>query len=261
MGAVGFLLLISCVNLANMLLARSTTRGRERALRAALGATRGRVVQLALAESAVLGLLGGAAGLALAFGIVRMLRSLNPGGIPRLADAQVDGWVLLVTLGTALVTSIATGLVPALRTPYHNVVSALREGERSVAGHRRLGRVRHLLVAIEVALSIVLLVGAGLLVRSFGRVLGVDRGFVTESRVIVDVGLPATASDAESARVGSTPGGSPRPRALACRRSPRRPSCTSARCTGAGYRHGLRRGRPSRCDREGDSVGRMAHRL
>lgn len=202
MGAVGFLLLISCVNLANMLLARSTTRGRERALRAALGATRGRVVQLALAESAVLGLLGGAAGLALAFGIVRMLRSLNPGGIPRLADAQVDGWVLLVTLGTALVTSIATGLVPALRTPYHNVVSALREGERSVAGHRRLGRVRHLLVAIEVALSIVLLVGAGLLVRSFGRVLDVDRGFVTEQRVIVDVGLPATASDAESARVG-----------------------------------------------------------
>lgn len=198
-GAVGFLLLISCVNLANMLLARSTTRGRERALRAALGATRGRVVQLALAESAVLGLLGGAAGLALAFGIVRMLRNFNPGGIPRLADVQVDGWVLLVTLGTALVTSLATGLVPALRIPYHDVVSALREGERSVAGHRRLGRVRHLLVAIEVALSIVLLVGAGLLVRSFGRVLGVDRGFVTEHRVMATVGLPP-ASRADSAR-------------------------------------------------------------
>ncbi|MGH7695448.1 MAG: ABC transporter permease, partial [Gemmatimonadaceae bacterium] len=146
-GAVGFLLLIACVNLANMLLARSTSRGRERALRAALGATRGRVVQLALAESAVLGVLGAAAGLALAFGIVRMLRSFNPGDIPRLAEAQVDGWVLLVTLGTALLTSLATGLVPALRTPYHDVVSALREGERSVAGHRRLGSIRHLLVA------------------------------------------------------------------------------------------------------------------
>ncbi|HJU72391.1 MAG TPA: ABC transporter permease, partial [Gemmatimonadaceae bacterium] len=136
-GAVGFLLLIACVNLANMLLARSTTHGRERALRAALGASRGRVVQLALAESVVLGFLGAVVGLALAFGVVRMLRSFNPGGIPRLAEAQVDGWVLLVTLGTALVTSLASGLVPALRTPYHNVVSALREGERSVAGHRR----------------------------------------------------------------------------------------------------------------------------
>jgi predicted permease len=199
-GAVGFLLLIACVNLANMLLARSTTHGRERALRAALGASRARVVQLALAESTVLGLLGGAVGLALALGIVRMLRNFNPGNIPRLADAQVDGWVLLVTLGTALLTSLATGLVPALRTPYHDVVSALREGERSVAGHRRVGRIRHLLVTIEVALSIVLLVGAGLLVRSFGRVLGVDRGFVTEHRVMVDVGLPARASDAEGAR-------------------------------------------------------------
>ncbi|MEW5917807.1 MAG: ABC transporter permease [Gemmatimonadota bacterium] len=199
-GAVGFLLLIACVNLANMLLARSTSRGRERALRAALGATRWRVVQLALAESAVLGLFGGALGLALTFGIVRMLRSFNPGDIPRLADAQVDGWVLLVTLGVALFTSLATGLVPALQLPYHNVVSALREGERSVAGHRRLGRLRHVLVATEVALSLVLLVGAGLLVRSFGRVLGVDRGFVTEQRVLVDVGFPATRSDAEEAR-------------------------------------------------------------
>ncbi len=198
-GAVGFLLLIACVNLANMLLARSTSRGRERALRAALGASRGRVVQLALAESAVLGVLGAAAGLALAFGIVRMLRSFNPGDIPRLAEAQVDGWVLLVTLGTALATSLAAGLVPGLRTPYHDVVAAIREGERSVAGHRRLGRVRHALVAIEVALSIVLLVGAGLLVRSFGRVLGVDRGFVTDNRVMVDVGLPP-ASRADSAR-------------------------------------------------------------
>jgi predicted permease len=199
-GAVGFLLLIACVNLANMLLARSTSRGRERALRAALGATRGRVIQLALAESAVLGLLGGAVGLALTFGIVKMLRSFNPGDIPRLADAQVDGWVLLVTLGTALVTSLATGLVPALQLPYHNVVAALREGERSVAGHRRVGRLRHLLVATEVALSIILLVGAGLLVRSFGRVLGVERGFVTENRVLVDIGFPRNTSDSAAAR-------------------------------------------------------------
>jgi putative ABC transport system permease protein len=199
-GAVGFLLLISCVNLANMLLARSTTRAREHALRAALGASRARVVQLALAESLVLGLLGAAVGLALAFGVVRVLRSLNPGGIPNLAETQVDGWVLLVTLGVALLTSVATGLVPALRAPYHDVVSALREGERSVAGHHRAGRLRHVLVAVEVALSIVLLVGAGLLVRSFGRVLGVDRGFATENRVMVDVGFTAAPSDSQQAR-------------------------------------------------------------
>jgi putative ABC transport system permease protein len=202
-GAVGFLLLIACVNLANMLLARSTTRGRERALRAALGATRGRVVQLALAESAVLGMLGGAVGLALAFGIVRLLRTFNPGDIPRLADAQIDGWVLLVTSGVALATSFAAGLVPALRMPYHDVVSGLREGERSVAGHRSTGRLRHLLVAVEVCLSIVLLVGAGLLVRSFGHVLNVDRGFATENRVVVDVGLPAAATEAEATRGGA----------------------------------------------------------
>ncbi len=199
-GAVGFLVLISCVNLANMLLARSTTRAREHALRAALGAPRARVVQLALAESLVLGLLGAAVGLALSFGVVRVLRSLNPGGIPNLAETQVDGWVLLVTLGVALLTSVATGLVPALRAPYHDVVSALREGERSVAGHHRAGRLRHALVAVEVALSIVLLVGAGLLVRSFGRVLGVDRGFATENRVMVSIGFTAAPSDSQQAR-------------------------------------------------------------
>lgn len=199
-GAVGFLVLISCVNLANMLLARSTTRAREHALRAALGASRGRVVQLALSESLVLGLLGGAVGLALAFGVVRVLRTLNPGGIPNLAETKVDGWVLLVTLGVALLTSIATGLVPALRAPYHDVVAALREGERSVAGHHRAGRLRHLLVAVEVALSIILLVGAGLLVRSFGRVLGVDRGFVTENRVIASIGFSVAPGDSQQTR-------------------------------------------------------------
>jgi hypothetical protein len=90
---------------------------------------------------------------------VRLLRSYNPGDIPRLAEAAVDGWVVVVTLGATLFTSLATGLVPALRTPYDDVVSALREGERNV-GHRRGGRVRHVLVAVEVALSLVLLVGA-----------------------------------------------------------------------------------------------------
>jgi putative ABC transport system permease protein len=198
-GAVAFLLLIACVNLANMLLARSTTRARERALRSALGASRARVVQLALAESSVLGLLGGALGLALAFGLVRLLRTYNPGNIPRLAEAGVDGWIVALTLGAALLTSLVTGLVPALRTPFDDMVSAIREGERNM-GQRRGGRIRHVLVATEVALSLVLLVGAGLLIRSFDRVLSVDRGFQSSNRLMFTVGFPSVRTQAEGMR-------------------------------------------------------------
>src|SRR5688572_10082453 len=188
-GSVVFLLLIACVNLANMLLARSTTRARERALRSALGASRARVVQLALTESGLLGVLGGTVGLALAFMVVRLLRTYNPGDIPRLADASVDGWIVVLTIGAALLTSLVTGLVPVLRMPFDDMVTALREGERNV-GHRRGGRVRNALVTAEVALSLVLLVGAGLLIRSFDRVLSVDRGFKTSDRLVFSVGFP-----------------------------------------------------------------------
>jgi predicted permease len=201
-GAVGFLLVIACVNLANMLLARATSRARERAMRAALGASRMRVAQLALAESAVIGLLGGALGLAIAFGIVKVLRILSPGDIPRLAETRIDGAVLLLTFAAAFLTALVTGLVPALRTPYHDLVSALRDGERSVAGGRRGGRVRNALVAVEVALSLVLLVGAGLLIRSFDRVLSVERGFVSEGRILVDIGFAGARTQAEAERKG-----------------------------------------------------------
>ena len=202
-GSVAFLLLIACVNLANMLLARSTTRARERALRSALGASRGRVVQLALSESGLLGILGGALGLVLAFGVVRLLRTYNPGDIRRLAEASVDGWIVALTLGAALLTSLVTGLVPALRTPFDDMVSALREGERNV-GHKRGGRIRHVLVASEVALSLVLLVGAGLLIRSFDRVLSVDRGFETSQRLVFAVGFPSARGNADRNRSALT---------------------------------------------------------
>jgi putative ABC transport system permease protein len=200
-GSVVFLLLIACVNLANMLLARSTTRARERALRSALGASRARVVQLALTESGLLGVLGGALGLFLAFGVVRLLRTYNPGDIPRLADASVDGWIVALTISAALITSLVTGLVPVLRMPFDDMVTALREGERNV-GHRRGGRVRNALVTVEVALSLVLLVGAGLLIRSFDRVLSVDRGFQTSQRIVFTVGFPnsRTAADRDAIR-------------------------------------------------------------
>ena len=200
-GSVVFLLLIACVNLANMLLARSTTRARERALRSALGASRARVVQLALTESGLLGALGGALGLFLAFGVVRLLRTYNPGDIPRLADASVDGWIVMLTLGAALLTSLVTGLVPVLRMPFDDMVTALREGERNV-GHRRGGRVRNALVTVEVALSLVLLVGAGLLIRSFDRVLSVDRGFKTSQRIVFSVGFPNSRTAADRNRSG-----------------------------------------------------------
>jgi putative ABC transport system permease protein len=158
------------------------------------------VVQVALTESLVLGLAGAAIGLVLAYAIVSFLRTLNPGDIPRLGDTQIDGWVLLVTLGTGLFTSLATGLVPALRAPYHDLVSALRDGDRSMTGGRRSGGVRRTLVAVEVALSLILLVGAGLLVRSFGRIIGENRGFDSANRVFATVGFPQSRDTVLSAR-------------------------------------------------------------
>lgn len=201
-GAVGFLLLIACVNLANMLLARATTRSRERAMRAALGASRARIVQMALTESLLLSVTGAVVGLALAYGAVRVFRTLDPGAIPRLADARIDGWVLLVTLATTLFTTIVTGLAPVLRAPFRDMSSALRDGDRGVKGHRSGGKLRHALVTAEVALSLMLLVGAGLLVRSFGEILGVERGFQTANRVLFDIGFPQAQSDSASERSG-----------------------------------------------------------
>jgi predicted permease len=200
LGAVGFLLLISCVNLANLMLARTTGRLRERAVRTALGASRWRITQQALTETAMLGLFGAGLGLVLAFALVRLLRTFDPGGIPRLAEARLDGVVLGVTLLASLMTSLLTGLVPALRAPYRDVGAVLREGERAVVGHRRAGRLRNVLVSFEVTLSLILLVGAGLLVRSFDRLLNVERGFRTEHRLIFDVGLPTGRTEAERAR-------------------------------------------------------------
>ena len=203
MSAVGFLLLIACVNLANMLLARSTGRIRERAMRAALGASRARVIQTAVAESVLLGVLGAAIGLAIAFGAVRLLRAFDPGDIPRLSEVSIDGLVLAITLGAALLTSIITGLAPALRTPYHDIVAALREGDRSVVGNRRTVGLRGALVSVEVALSLMLLVGAGLLIRSFGAILDVDRGFQTENRVLFNVTLPNAQNEADVQRLSA----------------------------------------------------------
>jgi putative ABC transport system permease protein len=190
MGAVAFLLLIACVNVANLLLARAAGRVRESALRTALGASRFHLVRQLLTESLVLATAGTVLGLGLAAGIVRAFQTMDPGGIPRLSEIAINGSVLGFTILVALVTTLATGLVPAAQTSAGDIASALREGERGTKGHWRQRRLREVLVGIEVAVSLMLLVGAGLLVRSLGQVLGVDRGFEAENRLVVSVSIP-----------------------------------------------------------------------
>jgi putative ABC transport system permease protein len=203
LGAVGFLLLIACVNVVNLLLARATGRTREIALRAALGASRGRIVRQLLAESFLLGTLGATLGVLLAWWIVRALRTADV-GIARLAEIEVNAPVLAFTIAVMLAISFITGLLSALQMPYGELVPALRESERGVAGTPRQRRLRSALVAAEVALSFALLVGAGLLLRSFDAVMRVDRGFETARRIMVEVGLPAREGESRAAASART---------------------------------------------------------
>jgi predicted permease len=213
MSAVAFLLLIACVNLANLLLAKATGRTREISVRAALGASRGRIVRMVLTESLVLGLTGAILGIALAALAVAAIKAADPGGIPRIAELGINPWVLAFTLFAAILTGVLSGLVPALQAPYKNLVVGLREGERSQAGSRAQKRVRAVLVGAEVALSLMLLVGAGLLIRSFDRLLRVDRGFQAENRLLVAINIPGSYKERADDiinrfldRVGTAPG-------------------------------------------------------
>jgi len=191
LGAVGFLLMIACVNLANLMLARATGRVRETAIRAATGASRARLIGQGLTESLFLSFLGAATGLLLAtWGIGALTASAPAGQIPGLDDVGINGWVLAFTLGVAVVTGVITGLVPALQASGGDAASTLRAGGQSIAGNRAHQRLRSGLVTAEVALSLMLLVGSGLLIRSFGQLMDAERGFATENRVVATVNVP-----------------------------------------------------------------------
>ena len=190
LGAVGCLLLIACVNLTNLLLAKAAGRTREIAIRAALGASRRRIVALLVTESLLLSLAGAALGLLLAVWALDLLRASDAWGIARLDELEINRWVLAFTTVVAVLTGVLTGLMPAMQSSRADLIPALREGERGVAGTARQRRLRGALVAAEVALTLALLVGAGLLLRSFSALLRVDRGFQTEGRVLVGLNLP-----------------------------------------------------------------------
>ena len=189
LGAVTFLLLIACLNIANLLLARGLSRKREIAVRTALGASRGRLVRFVMMESVLLSGFGAALGLVLAYAALRAIQSLEIEGIPRLADASLNPWVLGFAALLAVLTGVLSGLAPALQAPASGIAAALRDGDRQT-GSRAQGRLRATLVTGEVALSFLLLVGAGLLIRSFTQLMTVNPGFQTENRLLFSVSMP-----------------------------------------------------------------------
>ena len=189
LGAVAFVLLISCANVANLLLARSTVRQREMAIRSALGASRGRVIRQMLTESVLLAMLGGSLGLLLALWGIPLLVRLAPADFPRLSEAAVESRALLFTLVISLLTGMVFGLAPAWQTSNPHLDQSLREGGRGTTGGLR-NRLRSLLVVAEVALSLTLLIGAGLMVKSFQKLRTVNPGFKPDSLLTLQVSLP-----------------------------------------------------------------------
>lgn len=190
LAAVGFVLLIACVNVANLLLARASTREAEIAVRTAIGAGRSRIIGQLVTESVVLGLLGGLLGLVLALWGTAAIVGMQPGDLPRISEVRVDGAVIAFTFGISLVAALLFGMLPALQSASMNPYDALREAGRSQVGSRRSQRLRTGLVVAEIAFAVLLLAGAGLLIRSFATLMDVDPGFRSEGLLTFPVGLP-----------------------------------------------------------------------
>ncbi|HWP43840.1 MAG TPA: ABC transporter permease, partial [Blastocatellia bacterium] len=190
LGAVGFVLLIAVVNVANLLLARAVGREKEIAIRAALGASRWHIVRQMLVESIALSLIAGLVGLGITLLGLKMLVAFGPDNLPRLEEISLDGRVLGFTLGVSLLTGLVFGLVPALHASKPDFNESLKEGSKGASKGAQGGRIRSALVIVEVALALVLLAGAGLMIRSFLRLQEVDPGFNPHNLLTLRVQLP-----------------------------------------------------------------------
>jgi putative ABC transport system permease protein len=190
LGAVGFVLLMACVNVANLLLAKAVAREREIAVRAALGASRWRIIRQLLTESAVLAMLSGAVGLLLTHLGLQALIKLAPESVPRLTEATIDGQVLGFSLAVSFLTGLLFGLVPAIQASKWSLNESLKEGGHSLSSGRRGRGVRSALVVVEVAMALMLMTGAGLMLRSFARLQQVDRGFNPNQLLTAQLQLP-----------------------------------------------------------------------
>jgi len=199
LGAVGVVLLISCANMANLLLAKATSRTREIAIRAAVGAGRGRIIRQLITESVVLAMVAGAAGLVLAILGANALAAIAPSNVPRLADARlIDTSVLAFTLGISALASLLFGLAPALTAARIDLNDALKLGGSKAVVGGGAGRLRSAIVVAEIALSVVLLAGAGLLIKSFFALNGVSLGYRTDHLLLMEADVPS--SSLEDAR-------------------------------------------------------------
>ena len=190
LAAVGFLLLIACANVANLLLARATSRAREIAVRKALGASRARLVRQLLVESLLLSFGGGLVGVGLSAALLPALRALSPGTVPRLGEARIDAGVLLFSASLCILTGIVFGIVPALQAAREGLQSALKEGGRGSSEGGSRGKFRALLVVAEMGVALVLMTGAGLLIDSFARLMQVNPGFAPKSLMTFPITLP-----------------------------------------------------------------------
>ena len=201
LGAVGFVLLLACANVAHMLLARASARERELTIRVALGASRARIVRQLLTESLLLGLLGGAVGLGLAGWGVHALVALGGAGLPRAGEIGLNPRVIAFTLLVTVATALIFGIAPALRASRTRLAGALREGGRGTTGGARQQRLRNALVASEFALALVLLAGAGLAIRTFLALRDIDPGFEPRGVVTMVVSYPGASVGAPDHRV------------------------------------------------------------